>query len=115
MREIVAAVGRNEPDATLALDVYLHRLVSGIASMAAAAGGLDVLAFTGGVGERAPLVRRRAAERLAFLGVDVDGARNDAADGDTDIGAAGAAVASFVVAAREDLAIAAGTRAALVG
>ena len=60
-------------------------------------------------------MRRRAAERLGFLGVDVDEASNDAADGDTDIGAAGAPVASFVVAAREDLEIAAGTRAALVG
>ena len=52
MREVEAAVERGDPDAVLALDVYTHRLVGAIASMAAAMGGIDVLAFTGGVGER---------------------------------------------------------------
>ena len=78
MRQVEAAAGRGEPDARLALDVYLHRLAAGIAAMAAATGGIDVLAFTGGVGENSPVVRQGAAERLAFLGVAIDTARNDA-------------------------------------
>ena len=72
MREIEAAADRGEPDALLAIDVYTHRLVAGIAAMTAATGGLDALVFTGGVGEHSPTVRRRAAERLGFLGVAID-------------------------------------------
>ena len=62
----------------LALDVYLHRLRAAIAAMAAALGGLDVLVFTGGVGERAAAVRAGAAGGLGFLGVEIDARRNDA-------------------------------------
>ena len=58
MRELLE---RDDVDAQLALDVYLHRLRAAIASMAAAMGGLDVLAFAGGVGEHAPAVRAAAA------------------------------------------------------
>jgi acetate kinase len=115
MREVSAAVDRGDADATLALDVYVHRLAAGVAAMAAAAGGLDALAFTGGIGERSALVRERAAQHLAFLGVAVDTDRNAAADGDTEITADGATVRTLVVAAREDLEIARGTRAAIGG
>jgi acetate kinase len=82
MREVEAAADRGEPDARLAIDVYTHRLAAGIAAMTAAAGGVDVLAFTGGVGEHSAGVRRRAAGRVAFLGVAIDGQRNDIFHGD---------------------------------
>jgi acetate kinase len=81
--------------------------------MAAALGGLDVLAFTGGIGEHSSLVRGRAAVGLGFLGVAVDDALNSAADGDADISPVDAPVRSVVVTAREDLEIARLTRAAL--
>jgi acetate kinase len=106
MREVLGRAEAGDAAATLALDVYSHRLRAGIASMAAALGGLDVLVFTGGVGENAPAVRRRAGEGLAFLGVELDGDRNLAANGDAEIGSAGAAARTLVVAAREDLEIA---------
>jgi len=106
MRAILAAADAGEPDAVLALDVYHHRLRAAVAAMAAALGGLDVLVFTGGVGENAPAVRERAARDLAFLGVQVDQARNRAGGDDREIGSAGAAVRTFVIAAREDLEIA---------
>jgi acetate kinase len=106
-----AVLARDDDDARLALDVYLHRLRAGIAAMAAALGGLDALVFTGGVGENAPQVRRRAVAGLGFLGARLDDERNAAADGDTDIGAPDAAVRSFVIAAREDLEIAGQVRA----
>jgi acetate kinase len=95
----------------LGLDVYLHHLRAGIAAMAASLGGLDTLVFTGGVGEHATDVRRRAAEGLGFLGVAVDPARQDTTD--ADISAAGASVRTLVVTAREDLQIAAGVRQVL--
>jgi acetate kinase len=113
MRRVTAAADRGEPEAVLALDVYVHRLVGAIAAMAAAAGGIDALAFTGGVGEHSAVVRARAARRLGFLGVAVDDDRNADAGADTDITAADAAVHTLVVAAREDLEIARGTRFAL--
>jgi acetate kinase len=66
MRELLA---RDDPDARLALDVYVHRLRGGIGAMAASLGGLDVLVFTGGVGENSARVRELACEGLAHLGV----------------------------------------------
>jgi len=86
MRVVVGAAEAGDAAAGLALDVYLHRLRGSIAAMAAALGGLDALAFTGGVGEHSAAVRDRTCDGLAFLGV-------------------GGAVPVLVVEAREDLAI----------
>jgi acetate kinase len=115
MREVVARAQGGDRDANLALEVYVHRLRSLIAAMAAAMGGVDVLVFTGGVGEGSAEVRSRACAGLAFLGVSVDEARNLDGDGDRDreIGADGAPARTLVLRAREDLEIAAQTRAVL--
>jgi acetate kinase len=109
MREVDAHLG--SPASDLALDVYVHRLVGLIAAMAAAAGGLDALAFTGGVGEHASLVRQRAADGLAFLGVRLNPGENAVREprpspDDHEITHPRAAVRTFVVEAREDLEIA---------
>ena len=106
MRLILSRADAGVDDAGLALEVYLHRLRGAIASMAAALGGLDALAFTGGVGEHAAAVRARAADGLAFLGVAIDPDANEAAQGDREIAAPGARVKVLVVRAREDLEIA---------
>jgi acetate kinase len=90
MREVLE---RSDAAARLALDVYVHRLRAGIASMAAALGGLDVLVFTGGVGENSARVRELACEGLGFLGVSRDHV--------------------LVIPAREDLEIARQVRALL--
>ena len=106
MREIQTAAQHHDPDAVLALDVYTHRLVAGIAAMTAATAGLDALVFTGGVGEHSPDVRRRAAQRLGFLGVAIDDHRNDTVPADSDISATDATARTLVITAREDLQIA---------
>lgn len=106
MRNIEAAVTRGDDDATLALDVYVHRLVGGIAAMAASLGGVDALVFSGGVGENSSVVRQRAANRLHFLGVAIDPQRNVTMSGDRRITAEGGVVETLVVAAREDVQIA---------
>jgi acetate kinase len=100
MRELLA---RDDVDAQLAVDVYLHRLRKGIGSMAASLGGLDVCVFTGGVGENSPEIRRRAIDGLGFLGLNVDDATNAAVTGDADITASRASARTLVIAAREDL------------
>jgi acetate kinase len=115
MREVLAAADRNEPDARLAIEVYLHRLRAGIAAMAATLGGLDVLAFTGGVGEHQAPIRAAAASGLRFLGVRIDADQNDAAHPDVDITAGGAAARTLVIRAREDLEIARQSRAVVAG
>jgi acetate kinase len=113
MREVVAGAVAGDPRSRLALDVYVHRLRSGIASMTAALGGLDVLVFTGGVGEHAHEVRSGAVQGLAFLGAAIDESANAAGEGDRDISAATANVTTLVVRAREDVEIAGQTRRVL--
>jgi acetate kinase len=113
MRGVLSRAASGDLDATLALDVYVHRVRAGIAAMAASLGGIDALAFTAGVGEHAPEVRRRAVDGLGFLGVALDPAKNQAADGDAIVGITGGEVGIVVVTAREDLEIARQVRAAL--
>jgi acetate kinase len=119
MAEVVRRADRGDAVAGFAFAQYLHRLRAGICAMAASLGGLDILVFTGGVGENAPAVRAAALGALAFLGLAIDPAANAAVDLDAgdppgvcDIGAP-AAARVLVVAAREDLEIARGVRALL--
>jgi acetate kinase len=105
MREVLSRAGAGDEAATLALEVYLHRLRRGIGAMAAVLGGLDALAFTGGVGENAAAIRERAVAGLRFLGVAIDARRNDRC-GDADVSLPEAPARTLVVRAREDLEIA---------
>jgi acetate kinase len=106
LRDVRAAARAGHSQATLAIEVYLHRLRREIAAMTAAMNGLDALVFTGGVGEHDPEIRAGAAAGLAFLGVTVDPDLNAAAASDTEITAQGASVRSLRITAREDLEIA---------
>jgi acetate kinase len=117
LKAVVAAAAAGEEAASLAFGVYIHRLRAGIAAMAAAAGGLDVLAFTGGAGENSPEVRAGAAAGLGFLGVALDEAANAGArpPAEADIGAPGAPVRTFMIPAREDIEIARAVRSVLGG
>jgi acetate kinase len=115
MRAVIEAADGGEERARLGLDVYVHRLRAGIAAMAAALGGLDALAFTGGVGEHAPRLRELAADGLGFLGVAIDPRLNAAPEHDAEItaGGGGGGVRTLVLRAREDLEIARQTRAVM--
>jgi acetate kinase len=113
MRDVLDARERGDDAAALAFDVYALRLRQEIAAMVAAMGGLDALAFTGGVGEHATPVRAAAADGLAFLGVSLDAEANARTASDGEISQSGAAVRTFVVTAREDVEIARQVRALL--
>ena len=119
MREVLSRAAAGDERGVLGRDVYLHRLRAFIAGMAAAMDGLDVIVFTGGVGENSAEIRSRAAAGLGFLGVRVDEARNTlskeergGAD-DWEIGPDGGPVRAFRIAAREDKQIAGEVRAVL--
>jgi acetate kinase len=62
----------NDPRAADALDLYVRRIVREIGALTAALGGLDMLAFTAGVGEHSAVLRERICAALRWLGVDVD-------------------------------------------
>ena len=114
MRRVEAAAGEGDDRARTALDVYVHRLRAGVASMAAAMGGLDAVAFTGGVGENSAVVRREASAGLGFLGVELDHQRNEAAGAEDEIlSTPGAAAVTLLIHSREELEIAASVRGLL--
>ena len=106
MAVIEAAASKGDGRSLLAIDVFVHRLRAGIASMASAMSGLDVLAFTGGVGENSPTIRSQTVGGLGFLGVEIDEMANTTLEPDADLSAPGSAVRTLVVKAREDIQIA---------
>ena len=65
--------------AVLALEMFSYRLAKYVASMAVAAGGLDALVFTGGIGENSDIIREKVLNYCAFLGFSVDKEANTAA------------------------------------
>lgn len=69
MRDLLAS---DEAGAAFAIDHFVHRCALQTGMLAAALGGLDAFVFTAGVGENAPAIRGRIAERLAWLGADLD-------------------------------------------
>ena len=106
MRAILEAVGQGNERAKLALDLYIYRLRACLGSMIAALEGIDVLTFTGGVGEHASEVRARVCKSFGFLGIALDEEKNATASGDQDISAANAAVRVLVLHTEEDWEIA---------
>lgn len=75
MRELLAGEG---PDVRRAIEVYVRRIVLEAGATIAAMGGIDTLTFSGGVGENASTVRAMVAERLGWIGVEIDPAANAA-------------------------------------
>jgi acetate kinase len=71
-------VERTKPRAHAALELYVRRIVREIGALVAVLGGLDMLAFTAGVGEHSAVLRARICEALGWLGLDIDDAANRA-------------------------------------
>ena len=67
--------------ARFATDLFAHRVVREVGALSACIGGLDVLAFTGGIGEHDAVLRQQVGDALAYLGVHVDALRNAKASG----------------------------------
>ncbi len=77
MREIQAARDNGDKRAALAQDMYFYRVRKYIGTYAAAMGGVDVIVFTGGVGENKMNCREAACQGLEFMGVELDVEKNN--------------------------------------
>lgn len=116
MREIEAAVNAGDPRAKLALDMYEQRILKYIGAYAAEMGGVDIIVFTGGVGENQTGLRSNVCKPLAFMGVKLDEALNAKTRGtDTVISTPDSKVKVVVVPTDEELMIARDTEAIVSG
>src|SRR5712691_11832315 len=106
MRQIVAAMKDGNPRATLAFEIFVHRLQAGIGAMIGVLGGIDALVFTAGIGENSPEVRTAACAHFGFLGLKLDAARNAQSSPDQDISLSDSAIRVLILRAQEDWAIA---------
>lgn len=107
MRDILAGREAGDAAATLAFDVYIHRLRAYAGSYIAQLGGVDVISFTAGVGENAAAVRAEAMATLGFAGVEIDHGRNvERQRGIRRISTDASRVAVLVVPTNEELEIA---------
>ena len=111
MREIEAAVNAGNERAKLALDMYEHRIIKYIGAYAAEMGGVDIIVFTGGVGENQTGVRENVCAPLKFMGVELDKAVNATVHGtETVISTPASKVKVVVVPTDEELTIARDTK-----
>ncbi|MDE6038449.1 MAG: acetate kinase, partial [Paramuribaculum sp.] len=116
MREIEAAVKEGHERATLALDMYEQRIIKYIGAYAAEMGGLDVIVFTGGVGENQTGVRENVCKPLKFMGVEIDTEINDRTRGtETLLSTPESKVKVVVIPTDEELMIARDTEAIVNG
>lgn len=107
MRDILAGREAGDEAATLAFDVYIHRLRAYAGAYIAQLGGVDVISFTAGVGENAAAVRAEAMATLGFAGVEIDHDRNTAPErGIRRISTDASRVTVLVVPTNEELQIA---------
>ena len=72
MRDVEDAIAEGNERAKLALDMYEYRILKYIGAYTAVLGGVDVIVFTGGVGENQTITRERVCKQLAYLGIDFD-------------------------------------------
>jgi acetate kinase len=107
LREIEDAAARGNARAGLAIGVFVHGIKQQIGACAAVLGGIDALAFTGGIGENSFSLRERVCSGLEFLGIELDRGRNrdPEATGGV-VSAAGGAVDIVVVRTNEELMVA---------
>lgn len=114
MRDIEAAIEKGDERAKLALDMYEYRLLKYIGAYTAVLGGVDIIVFTGGVGENQPQTRERICKQLAYLGVTFNAEANKSRGEEVVISGEDSKVKVVVIPTDEELMIAQDT-AAIVG
>jgi len=114
MRELEVAIKEGNPRALLALNIYNYRIRKYVGAYAAAMGGVDIIVFTGGVGENQFTTRKAVCQDLEFMGVRLDDSKNDGMQArEMVISAPNSNVTVIVVPTDEEYVIASDTRAIL--
>ena len=103
----------SEPDAKIAIDLFVYRIGRELGSLTAALGGVDAIVFTAGIGENSRSLRERVCKDAAWLGVELDAVANRA--NSSRISTSASRVATWVIPTNEELMIARHTQALLSG
>lgn len=106
VRDIESAARAGSRDAALALDLFTYQVKKTIGAYAAAMGGVDAIAFTGGIGENSAALRARCVDGLEFLGIVMDREANESGSGDRVVSAEDSRVAVLALATNEELIVA---------
>ncbi len=106
MREIENAANAGNERAKLGLDMYAYRVTKYVGAYAAAMGGVDVLVFTGGIGENSASMRQAICSELDFMGITVDNEKNKVRGKEADVSTDGSKVRVLVIPTDEELVIA---------
>lgn len=106
VRDLEKSASEGNRNAAVALEVLAYQVKKTIGAYAAAMGGLDAIAFTGGIGENSAPLRARALSHLEFLGVRLDPVLNTSGSGDRLVSAPGSAVKVAVLSTNEELVVA---------
>ncbi len=110
MRDVEdAAWNKGNDQAQLALDIYCNRMKKFVGSYAAQMGGVDIVVFTGGVGENGPEIREEVLNNMEYMGLSVDAAANKSRGKDVVISTPDSKVKAVVVCTNEELVIATDT------
>ena len=105
-RDIEAEALAGGKHAKLALDAYHYAIAGYIAKCAVAMGGIDVLTFTAGVGEKSPYTRNEICKQLGVLGIEIEGKLNNVKGEEKEISSANSKVRVFIIPTNEELMIA---------
>lgn len=106
LRDIEAAAAGGSQRAQLAIATFAYQVKKTLGAFAAAMGGLEAVAFTGGIGENSARLRSACCEGLEFLGIRLDSARNETGTGDRMVSAENSKVAVLALATNEELIVA---------
>ena len=107
MRDLLDRAGKGDKRCQLAVDMYVYRVRKYIGAYAVAMGGLDVVVFTGGIGENAAAIRSLICAEMSMLGVQIDESGNaEAQSGNQRISAKGASTDVLVIPTDEERIIA---------
>lgn len=102
MRDIMQAIHEGSERAKLALDCLAVSILRYIGAYAMELGGIDAVAFTGGIGENSALLRKMIVEKMAFMGAKLDAAKNEACCHECKISACDSAIDVYVIPANEE-------------
>ena len=106
LRDVEEAAMEGNDNARLAMDTYFYQVKKHIGAYIVALGGVDVIVFTGGIGEKSPTARAAICDGLEWQGILLDSRRNESHTGEGEISAAGSRAKIFVVPADEEIIVA---------